>query len=493
MTQGAFARASRYRRFPLAAFAERRSVYTRQRATTDRFHEKDWCTSLVVDQKTHWLLGQKLPTDIGSYIVERRLVAGPSYADYAAHHRSLGHGVLFRHEHWSSDLAMRDAFDGLRRSRRLQAEIQHPHILPVIDFFEQRGEWFSVFPRVPDARSLNEIITSIAKDQRPAFTISEFVAVSAGVTDGLAAIHRAGFVHRTLGIHNVLVDARDHVLLADLGCATPVGVDDAAAAAFRPFLRPASAAPEQFTATGAYSTAFDAWALGVALFELRYGGHPFWAHRRSTFEAMAFAILTTEVRFPAAADDDAERLLQQWLRRLLEREPEKRYADALEAQRDLLALAAEMQGRAPVARAFVAMPFAEGFDGLWRAIRSARVRRAGLRRPAPTSHTRTTTSGMKSARRLRQLISRSRWPRPMRRGVPNPNVMLEVGYARALGKPVLLLTDASDTLPFDFRTQRALLYKPALVAGGEFHRGAGDIPDRDRRPLRGRESTGRFG
>ena len=47
---------------------------------------------------------------------------------------------------------MRDALEGLRRSRRLQAEIQHPQILPVVDFFEQHGEWFSVFPRVPDAQ-----------------------------------------------------------------------------------------------------------------------------------------------------------------------------------------------------------------------------------------------------------------------------------------------------------------------------------------------------
>ena len=54
--------------------------------------------------------------------------------------------------------------------------------------------------------------------------------------------------------------------------------------------------------------------------------------------------------------------------------------------------------------------------------------------------------------------------------VPNPNVMLEIGYARALHKPVLLLTDAPDTLPFDLRTQRALFYKAMSVGDGEFHR-----------------------
>ena len=51
-------------------------------------------------------------------------------------------------------------------------------------------------------------------------------------------------------------------------------------------------------------------------------------------------------------------------------------------------------------------------------------------------------------------------------GVPNPNVMLEIGYARALHKPVLLLTNAPDALPFDFRTQRACVTgtRPLAVA-----------------------------
>ena len=47
------------------------------------------------------------------------------------------------------------------------------------------------------------------------------VTLSSAVTDGLAAVHRAGFVHRTLGSQSVLVDTSTFVLLSDLGCATP--------------------------------------------------------------------------------------------------------------------------------------------------------------------------------------------------------------------------------------------------------------------------------
>ena len=93
---------------------------------------------------------------------------------------------------------------------------------------------------------------------------------------------------------------------------------------------------------------------------------------------------------------------------------------------------------------------------------------AGLPQREWISHIGTKTSGMTSVRRSHTLISQLRSSRPEASGVPNPNVMLEIGYARALKKPVLLLTSAPDTLPFDLRTQRALLYEPRAVGGERF-------------------------
>src|SRR5262245_8286969 len=293
------------------------------------------------------LLGRDLPLQIGSYTVERLRSGFPGYADYQACHTALGHPLLFRHERWPSGetpggsrsvdpimdrVTELHALEGLRRSRRLQAELQHPRILPVVDFFEYEHEWFSVFAQIEDAHSLHEIITSIQTDQRPPYSLGEFVALSAGVTAGLAAVHRAGFVHRTLGTHNILVDGHDYVRLGDLGCATPVGADDAAARAFRWCLRPLSAAPEQFAVEGAFSPATDTWALGVALFELRYRRHPYWTRMPTTVADVRRCIVEGELALPAASSEAAEQLLQPWLRRLLERDPRDRYADALEAQ-----------------------------------------------------------------------------------------------------------------------------------------------------------------
>lgn len=379
---------------------------------------------------------------------------------------------MFRHERWpslsSNGTHSVHAPDGLRRSRRLQAELQHPRLVPVIDFFEHDGEWFSVFAQVPDARPLHEIIPSIHKGDREPYSISEFVALSAGVTDGLAAVHRAGFVHRSLGPHNVFVDRSGYVRLSDLGCATPIGADDEAARASRFFMRPVSAAPEQFEVEGSFSPATDNWALGIKLFELRYGRHPYWQETPSTIEEVRAAVLRGTLVFPADIDDSAETMLQPWLCRLLARLPEHRYVDGLEAHRDLQAIANELEGRPPVARAFVAMPFDSGFDSIWRAIRSACAAcRVSVTRVDQSHRHESIRDEICDTIRSSDFMIAVASPHS---GASNPNVMLEIGFARALQKPVLLLTDAADMLPFDLRTQRALIYRAASIAGGEFHR-----------------------
>src|SRR4030095_12083027 len=135
----------------------------------------------------------------------------------------------------------------------------------------------------------------------------------------------------------------------------------------------------------------------------------------------------------------------------------------------LQAIATEISGERPVAHAFVAMPFSDAFDGLWRAIRSACLtcRIAATRVDQSHLHENIWDEICESIRSNDFVIAVAS---PQVSAGPHPNVMLEIGYARALHKPVLLLTDAPDSLPFDLRTQRALRYADSAVGGGEFHR-----------------------
>src|SRR5262249_26930778 len=124
-----------------------------------------------------------------------------------------------------------------------------------------------------------------------------------------------------------------------------------------------------------------------------------------------------------------------WLRRLLERDPGDRYTDALEAQRDLQALAAEIDMQRPAARAFVAMPFATAFDPVWRAVWSAcaACRVSATRVDQSHGHENIWDEVCEVIRSTDFTIAVAS---PESNGVPNSNVMLEIGYARALHKPV---------------------------------------------------------
>ena len=54
---------------------------------------------------------------------------------------------------------------------------------------------------------------------------------------------------------------------------------------------------------------------------------------------------------------------------------------------------------------------------------------------------------------------------------PNPNVYYEMGFAHALRKPVILITRNLESLPFDLRHQRVIVYQDS-AQGAEALRGA---------------------
>jgi hypothetical protein len=429
---------------------------------------------------------------IGRYSVSAELSESPGYRDFDARHDVMGQPVLLRQEKWASgkneDPDRQLHLRALGRARRLQAEIRHPRILKVLDFFEVDGEWFTVFERDGSA-SLRTWVQEIDAGKRRHFSIDEYLRICSGLTDALAAIHRAGFVHRTLGVHDVLVTDECEAIMTDLGCAIAIGADDAEIQIARGLLNPSTAAPEQFEHSMRFTPATDLWSLGAILFFARYGGFPYRRTGDASLAALAFSVLHAPLIFPprqvgnvaehpprlsvvadsAGSADEEERLLQGWLGRLLERDPNLRYGDAEAVRRDLEAIVAQLESRPRRATAFVAMPFDPALDGLWRMIMSASW--ACRVRPVRVDQAVINESIWDE---IRDQIEKSDLmiavASPHRGGVPNANVMMEIGYFRALRRPVVLLTSDPTTLPFDLRTQRAIVYRPDAEHEPKLHR-----------------------
>lgn len=112
---------------------------------------------------------------------------------------------------------------------------------------------------------------------------------------------------------------------------------------------------------------------------------------------------------------------------------------------------------------FIAMPFAEEFDGLLNAIEAA-AHKLGMRaHRSDRSH-----SSNDFLRDIETKIRKSRVVLAVctpetGRGDANPNVMYELGLAHSIGKATVILTTDRDSLPIDIRTKHSLQYDPGQL------------------------------
>ncbi|MCB9528362.1 MAG: serine/threonine-protein kinase PknK [Myxococcales bacterium] len=152
--------------------------------------------------------------------------------------------------------------------------------------------------------------------------------------DGLAHAHARGVVHRDLKDDNVLLAARGPVL-TDFGLAVDAGRLEGEAAAVG---TPGYMAPEQIRSRWRlFGPPTDLYALGCLGWRLWCGAVPYGDRPRQGALALAMAPLL-EVLPAAAPRFEAPAGFEDWLRRLLAREPEARFAFAADAAAALRAL-----------------------------------------------------------------------------------------------------------------------------------------------------------
>lgn len=154
------------------------------------------------------------------------------------------------------------------REARLLARLSHPSIVTVHDFGRaDDGTWFLVLELVR-GESLQARL-----DRGGALPMLEAVDVARHIALALAAAHDASVLHRDLKPGNVMLSAATAapVKLIDFGLARIVDKDATGSYVMG---TPGYIAPETASA-GVLGPAADHWALGVVLFEMLTGVHPF--------------------------------------------------------------------------------------------------------------------------------------------------------------------------------------------------------------------------
>lgn len=148
---------------------------------------------------------------------------------------------------------------------RLLAQIRHPNVVTVFgaDCVDgQVGLWMEFVK----GRTLLEI----QREQGP-FSPQEAVLVGLCLCSALAAVHRAGFLHRDVKAQNVMRETGGRIVLMDFGAGERFNADSARVARLKG--TPLYLAPELLEGHEA-STASDIYALGVLLYYLVTGGYP---------------------------------------------------------------------------------------------------------------------------------------------------------------------------------------------------------------------------
>ena len=262
------------------------------------------------------------------YRVERELGAGGMATVYLAedlkHHRKVAVKVLRR------DLAESLGAERFLREIRIAAQLQHPHIVGLLDSGEAGGSLYYVMPYV-EGETLR---TRLERDKR--FSATDTARVLAEIADALAYAHERGIVHRDIKPENVMITGR-HAVVADFGIARALAAgtaehDAAGAGAARHTTlgvalgTPAYMSPEQAAADPTVDHRADIYALGVIGYELLAGEPPFRGPPQQVLMAHV-----TQMPVPLGEHrPDVPAPLRDAIMRSLAKRPDERWASAAE-------------------------------------------------------------------------------------------------------------------------------------------------------------------
>jgi len=277
---------------------------------------------------------------IAHYEILRRLGAGGSGVVYAANDTLLQRPVVLKVLH-TGLLTAEQMRSTVLREARLASAIEHPNVCAIYEVGESADEAYIAMQFVP-GQPLDELIA------RGPATLQLVLSVGIQIADGLQAAHALGIFHRDLKPQNVMLTDGGLVKILDFGLARRIAPEDARFDPAKPALAKDKSvvstftarggtirymAPEQFV-TGHSSVQSDVWALGVILYELAGGRHPFARADAEDFQAIR-AIQFLEPDDLSAIVPDISVELKSVIAACLEKNPGARTASAADVREGL--------------------------------------------------------------------------------------------------------------------------------------------------------------
>jgi eukaryotic-like serine/threonine-protein kinase len=282
---------------------------------------------------------------ISHYELERKLGTGGSGVVYLANDTQLMRPAVLKILKQGA-LTLDQMRTTVLREARLASAIEHPNVCAIYEVDEEGEEAFIVMQYVP-GQSLDKLIA------RGPATLQLVLSVGIQIADGLSAAHSLGIFHRDLKPANVMLTDGGLAKILDFGLARRLppeerDFDPAKASRRKPGAPIATytarggtiayMAPEQFV-TGQSSVQSDLWALGVILYELASGRHPFARPDADEFQS----IRAIQFADPPALPDNLPPELTSVILRLLQKTPTDRYFSAADVRESLKTIMKALQ------------------------------------------------------------------------------------------------------------------------------------------------------
>jgi eukaryotic-like serine/threonine-protein kinase len=254
----------------------------------------------------------------GRYVVERELGHGGMATVHLA--RDVKHGRTVAIKVLRPELAQAVGSERFLREINIAAQLQSPHILPLLESGEADGLLYYVMPYVEG----DSLRTRLVK--QGALPPSEAMRLLRDVVDALAHAHRHQVVHRDIKPDNVMIADR-HAVVMDFGVAK--AMSDAKGTSGLTSIgislgTPAYMAPEQAAADPFIDHRADIYSIGVLGYEMLAGTPPF----VGTPQAVLMAQIANPPTPLLQLKPEVPPAIAQIVMKCLEKDPANRYLTA---------------------------------------------------------------------------------------------------------------------------------------------------------------------
>ncbi|MHC8441982.1 MAG: serine/threonine protein kinase, partial [Candidatus Eutrophobiaceae bacterium] len=271
----------------------------------------------------------KVPQKVGKYELLRQIGRGSTGMIYESQDPSSGEKVAIKIAIPSKAKKSGDVSQGnkiLLREANTAKHLDHPNILKMLSADMDEGVFYIVMELVEGGKTLKRYC--LEKNLLPYHVVMDIIYKCAKALD---YAHRCGIIHRDIKPGNILLTKDMDVRIADFSIASIMHTEEDAQSLGEFLGSPRYMSPEQIQGDK-LTIQSDLFSLGIVMFEMITGQHPFYAKR---FSLLVHKIINSQQPLLREYRKDVPVVLERIVHHALAKNVKKRYQQGLNMAADL--------------------------------------------------------------------------------------------------------------------------------------------------------------